>query len=306
MQNLLAFLTRYYHWLLFIVLEVVSGLLLFKGNTYRGSVWVSSANAVTGQVNAWRSSVEQFFSLTDRNLQLTLRNIELEEQLHALQGQLALIPDSMSAGLDAADSADVPVACSAATFIADTVTTPLLSRYHHLPANIISSQLNRRDNLLTIDRGEADGLRPDMGVACGSGVVGVVYMTSRHYAIVIPLLNTHSRISCSIRGTNYFGYLSWRGGAANEAYMEDVPRHATVQAGQWVETSGFSAIFPPGLTVGRIIDVKNSADGLSYSLRLRLSTDFASLREVCVITDTTFYERSALLTAARDSLSAAP
>lgn len=305
MQNLLAFLTRYYHWLLFIVLEVVSGLLLFKGNTYRGSVWVSSANAVTGQVNAWRSSVEQFFSLTDRNEQLTLRNIELEEQLHALRNQLALTPDSVSNG-SAADTAVAPAVGSAAAFIADTVSTPLLSRYRHLPASIISSQLNRRDNLLTIDRGEADGLRPDMGVACGSGVVGVVYMTSRHYAIVIPLLNTHSRISCSIRGTNYFGYLAWRGGATNEAYMEDVPRHATVKKGQWVETSGFSAIFPPGLTIGRIIDVKNSADGLSYSLRLRLSTDFASLREVCVITDTTFYERSALLSAARDSLSVAP
>ena len=305
MQNLLAFLTRYYHWLLFIVLEVVSGLLLFKGNTYRGSVWVSSANAVTGQVNAWRSSVEQFFSLTDRDEQLTRRNIELEEQLHALRSQLALTSDSLSNG-SAADTVDAPVVGSAAAFIADTVSTPLLSRYRHLPASIISSQLNRRDNLLTIDRGEADGLRPDMGVACGSGVVGVVYMTSRHYAIVIPLLNTHSRISCSIRGTNYFGYLAWRGGATNEAYMEDVPRHATVKKGQWVETSGFSAIFPPGLTIGRIIDVKNSADGLSYSLRLRLSTDFASLREVCVITDTTFYERSALLSAARDSLSVAP
>ena len=296
MQNLLAFLTRYYHWLLFIVLEVVSGVLLFKGNTYRSSIWISSANAVTGQVNAWRTSVEQFFSLTERNEQLTLRNIELEEQLQALQSKHTPVPDTAAA----------PVVGSAEAFCLDTVSSTLLSRYRHIPAHVISSQLNRRDNLLTIDRGEADGLRPDMGVACGFGIVGVVYMTSRNYAIVIPVLNTHSHISCIIRGTNYFGYLVWRGGATNEAYLEDVPRHATVKQGQWVETSGFSAIFPPGLTVGRIIDVKNSADGLSYSLRLRLSTDFATLRDVCVITDSTFNERSALLTAARDSLSTVP
>ena len=296
MQNLLAFLTRYYHWLLFLVLEVVSGVLLFRGNTYRSSIWMSSANAVTGQVNAWRSSVEQFFSLTERNEQLTLRNIELEEQLLALQSQLA----------PTTDSAVAPAVGSAAAFSLDTASAGFLTRYRHIPAHIISSQLDRRDNLLTIDRGEADGLRPDMGVACGFGIVGVVYMTSRNYAIVIPVLNTHSRISCTIRGTNYFGYLTWRGGAVNEAYMEDVPRHATVKQGQWVETSGFSAIFPPGLTIGRIVDVRNSADGLSYSLRLRLSTDFASLREVCVITDSTFYERSALLSAARDSLSTVP
>ena len=44
MRNLLDFLKMYHHWLLFIFLEVVSGVLLFKYNSYQGSVWLSSAN----------------------------------------------------------------------------------------------------------------------------------------------------------------------------------------------------------------------------------------------------------------------
>ena len=51
-----------------------------------------------------------------------------------------------------------------------------------------------------------------------------------------------------------------------------------------VETSGFSAVFPAGLFVGRVKKIENSEDGLSYRLQVNLGTDFARLREVCVLT----------------------
>ena len=50
MRNLLEFLSKYYHWLLFLVLEVVSFVLLFQYNSYQGSVWFSTSNAVVGKV----------------------------------------------------------------------------------------------------------------------------------------------------------------------------------------------------------------------------------------------------------------
>ncbi len=53
--------------------------------------------------------------------------------------------------------------------------------------------------------------------------------------------------------------------------------------GDYVETSGHSSIFPPGLFVGRIIAIGNSRDGLSYRVKVNLATDFADLRDVCVI-----------------------
>ena len=142
-----------------------------------------------------------------------------------------------------------------------------------------------------------------MGVASGTGLVGVVYLAGKHYSVIIPILNKQSRISCAIRGHEYFGYLSWSGGSPVEAYLEDVPRHAIFRKGDWVETSGYSSIFPPGISVGRIMAIYNSTDGLSYRLKIHLSTDFACLRDVYVINDKGIREQRLLMEAAQDSLS---
>ncbi|MBQ8097749.1 MAG: rod shape-determining protein MreC [Prevotella sp.] len=282
MSNLIAFLTKNFHWLLFILLEVVSVLLLFRYNSYQGSVWISSANVVSGKCYEWQSAVEQFFKLQQRDYELTQRNMELEQRLwRARQQLLALQPDT--AAVDSAFSA-------------------VASQLQMLPAKVVSSTLNRSDNLITIDRGRADGIEPDMGIVSGTGLVGVVYMVGEHYAVGMPLLNTHSRVSCAIRNSGYFGYLMWDGKNPAEAYMEDVPRHAQIELNEWVETSGYSSIFPPGISVGQIVDIGNSADGLSYRLRVKLAVDFGCLRDVSVITDRSFQEQQQLLMAARDSM----
>ena len=170
-------------------------------------------------------------------------------------------------------------------------------------ARVAANSLNKLENLMTIDKGRADGVEVDMGVACGNGVVGVVYLVGDHYSVVIPVLNaSSSRISCMIRGRGYFGYLHWYGGDPTVAYVEDVPRHAKFKLGEWVVTSGFSSIFPSGVLVGQIEQVYNSTDGLSYKLKVRLSTDFGNLRDVCVISDKSIAERALLMQAARDSM----
>lgn len=289
MRNLIDSLIRHYHWLLFLLLEVVSGVLLFRTGSYPGSVWLSSANVVTGKIYYWTTSVEQFFSLHLRNEQLTERNILLEGELQRLRREIAEAKDSTASA--AQDSLNYE--------------EELLSHYRVIAAKVVANEVSHTDNLITIDRGTDDGIHEDMAVASGLGVVGVVYMAGQHYSIVIPLLNRHSRLSCTLRGREYFGYLAWNGGRADEARLEDVPRHAVCEVGDWVETSGFSSIFPPGLTVGQVVSIDDSDDGLSYSLLLKLSTDFARLRDVCVITDSTFAERRTLLSQARDSLSTA-
>ena len=129
-----------------------------------------------------------------------------------------------------------------------------------------------------------------------------LYLVAEHYAIVIPVLNTKSNISCMIQNRGYFGYLRWKGGVSDLAYLEEVPRHAHFKLGDYVVTSGYSAVFPPGVRVGRILHVFNSADGLSYRVQLRLSTDFARLRDVCVIDDAAMKERLEIMRAAQDSI----
>ena len=283
MRNLLDFLKKYHHWFLFIFLEVISGVLLFQYNSYQGSVWLSSANAVVGKVYDWESRGAAFFSLTRANEELSLRNFYLERQVDQLRRLYA----------DATHD----------TTVVEHHELQLLSQYQLIPAKVVDNSLNKIENLMTIDKGRADGVEVDMGVACGSGVVGVVYLVADHYSVVIPVLNaSSSRISCAIRDRGYFGYLHWYGGDPTVAYVEDIPRHAKFRLGEWVVTSGFSSIFPSGVMVGKIEQAYNSSDGLSYKLKVRLSTDFSCVRDVVVISDKGIAERAALMQAARDSM----
>ena len=282
MRNLLEFLAKYNHWFVFLILEVVSMVLLFQYNSYQGSAWFSSANAVTGKLYEWDANVETFFSLTKVNQELTQRNAYLEQEVQKLSDSLVSVTKDSS--------------------IYHRDQFALLRNYRLIPAKVVANSVDKPGNLMTIDKGSADGIHKDMGVISGTGVVGIVYLVAEHYAIVIPVLNTKSNISCMIQNRGYFGYLRWKGGVSDLAYLEEVPRHAHFKLGDYVVTSGYSAVFPPGVRVGRILHVFNSADGLSYRVQHRLSTDFARLRDVCVIDDAAMKERLEIMRAAQDSI----
>lgn len=284
MRNLIDFLARHNHWFLFILLEVLSFVLLFHYNSYQGSVWFSSANAVSGKVFEWNASVTQYFSLVDVNKTLTERNIYLERQVEQLTEQLE------KAGRDSTEI--------------ERMQTSVLKDCNTIPAKVVSCSLNKLNNFITIDKGYADGVRKDMGVVCGTGVVGIVYLVSEHYSVLIPVLSSVSNISCTIRSRGYFGYLHWKGGSPEEAYIDDIPRHARFKLGDVIVTSGYSSVFPPGIVVGKIKHVYNSANGLSYRLKITLSTDFGRLRDVCVINDKEMDRKFEILHAAEDSISA--
>jgi rod shape-determining protein MreC len=178
----------------------------------------------------------------------------------------------------------------------------MLDSYKLIPAKVITNSVNKRDNLITLDKGSDDGVRVDMGVACGNGVVGIVYMVSKNYCVVIPVLNSHSNISVVVDKRGYFGYLHWLGHRSDRAYVNDIPLHAKVRQGDHIITSGYSSIFPPGVLVRQIVEVYNARDGLSYKLKVRLATDFGNLRDVVVISDRSIATRMRLMQAARDSL----
>ena len=162
MRNLIEFLKKYHYWFLFVLLEVVSLVLVFQYNNYQGSVWFTSANYLSGltlETDAWLHS---FVGQGDANQMLTERNLLLEREV-------ALLREQLSEERHKHDS----------TYV-DKGITPGLEAYKLIPAKVISNSINKADNLLTIDKGRYDGVHPDMGVACGNGVVGVVYMSSRH------------------------------------------------------------------------------------------------------------------------------
>lgn len=282
MRNLIEFLAKHHHWFVFILLEAISFTLLFRYNSYQNSVWFSSANVVTGKVYEWSSQLEKFFSLATVNQHLTQRNLALEQKVVELSEKLTAVTKDSSYV-----KADV---------------TQQLSQFKQIPAKVVSNSLKDANNLMTIDKGSADGVRKDMGVVSGTGVVGIVYLVSSHYAVVIPLLNAKSNVSCKIENRDYFGFLNWRGGSTDQAFLDDIPRHARFKLHENIVTSGYSSVFPPGILVGKILHVYNSPDGASYRLCVQLATDFSTLRDVSVIDNTLMKERIEVMRAARDSM----
>ena len=264
MRNLLNFLLRYNYWFLFLALEAVAAILLFRFNHYQQSVFFTSAGAVAGRVYEISGNISSYFHLRAQNEDLLDRNVWLEQRVAALEQALrAQGEDTLTLHSLARTSSREPLTI--------------------FKANVIKNSLNRTDNYITLDRGREDGITPDMGVVDAGGVVGIVYKTSAHYSLVIPLLNSKSSLSCKIVGSDYFGYLKWEGKDARYAYLKDLPRHAAFALGDTVVTSGYSTVFPEGVMVGVVDDMQDSHDGLSYLLKIKLSTDFGRLNGVRVI-----------------------
>ena len=136
--------------------------------------------------------------------------------------------------------------------------------YQLFKAHVIKNSLNLVDNYITLDKGSSSGIRSEMGVVDGNGIVGIVYETSPSYSVVISVLNSKSNISCKIIGSDYFGYLKWEHG----------------------DSRGFSTVFPEGIMVGTVDDMSDSNDGLSYLLKIKLATDFGKLSDVRVVART--------------------
>ena len=263
MRNLLNFFLKYNYWFLFILLEVISFALLFRFNNYQGSAFFTSSNQMAGMVYEAANNVTGYFHLKSINDDLVQKNVELELQMERLRSALMELT-SDSTGLE-------------------RMKSDALKGYDIYRANVINNSLTHVDNYITLDKGESDGIRSEMGVINGSGVVGIVYHTSSNYSVVIPILNSKSSISCKIKRSDYFGFLKWDGGSSEYATVKDMPRHSLFSLGDTIVTSGNSAVFPGGIPIGTVEDMSDSHDGLSYLLKVKLFTDFGRLNDVRVI-----------------------
>ena len=265
MRKLLEFLIGKRHWFLFILLEAVSLMLVYRNNAYQRNIIFSSANVVTGYIASISGSVTSYLNLRDINKELLERNGQLELQMLDLQDQLdALIADTVSFKGFAPDS---------------TEQFP----YSFVVADVVNNSVTHLSNYITVDKGKLDGIMPDMGVVSERGVVGIVSTVSDHFSVIIPLLNPKFRLSCKVLGSSYFGSLSWNGRNTLYANLDELPRHVEFQKGDTIVTSGYSAVFPSGIIVGTVADFEKQHDDNFYSLQVELATDFQALNNVSII-----------------------
>jgi rod shape-determining protein MreC len=219
---------------------------------------------------------EENRTLFERNSLLEMEILHLEQQLETLR---------VDRFLEENDDEAMP----------DSIA----ERYRYTTARVVNNSVIRLSNYITIDKGAQDGIRPDMGVVSIRGVVGIVSVVDEHFSVVIPLLNPKSKLSCKLKSGDYYGSLSWDGRDAQYANLEELPNHVEFQVGDTIVTSGFSAIFPPGIRVGTVVEMDNSRAHNFHSLRVKLATDFQRLKIVRVIRDDLQQERLAVEREAR-------
>lgn len=250
-------------WFLLALYIVLSCCLLMSHNPYQHHVFLTSAGAVSSSVYKAQSSVSSYFDLREINEDLNRRNAELQREILALRNRMQTMAEQIQA---------------------DTMQIfEPVSNFDFVVAHVIKNSIARPHNYITINRGEADGIKPEMGVIDRNGVVGIVNVVNDHSARLISLLNPDFRLSCKIKGTENFGSLVWDGADPTVALLEELPRHTVYQAGDTIVTSGYSAVFPEGLPVGYVIADDKAHNENFFTLKVRLATDFTTLSNVQVV-----------------------
>ncbi|MBD5367080.1 MAG: rod shape-determining protein MreC [Muribaculaceae bacterium] len=263
MHNLFNFLLRYRAWIVFIIYVVLSCVMLFSDNPYQRHVYMTSASKVSASVYDVAHSVTGYFHLRSINDDLQRRNAQLESEVIALR--------SMVNGLELELSSD-----------SITVAEPL-KEFDFILASVINNSITHPHNFITISKGSADGVEPEMGVVDQNGVVGVVNITGQHYSRIISLLNPDFRLSCKLKDSDVIGSLVWDGKSPREALLEELPKHTVYAPGDTIITSGYSAVFPEGIPVGVVMANERTHDDNFFTLRVKLLTDFTKLSTVRLV-----------------------
>ena len=171
----------------------------------------------------------------------------------------------------------------------DVTVSDTLSKqqYTYLAARVIKNSITLRNNIITINKGSADGIKTGMAVISPiKGVVGFVRDASEHLATIQSLLHKDTKISVNIKKNNVLGSLVWgeRNFNHHKAYIKDIPNHFKINLKDTVVTSGFGS-FPPGIPVGRISNTGVATGDNFLTIGIDLFNDFSTLTYVYVIKD---------------------
>ena len=161
-------------------------------------------------------------------------------------------------------------------------------QYHKIGARIIAKDSGSWFSVFRIDKGSDDGIKEDMNVIAGGGLVGIVTDVGANYATVRSIIDDSSRVSamaqqsgdsCIVAGDLQL----FKEGRLKLSYME---KDDDIKDGDMIVTYNISGKFLPGILVGYATDITvDYNDNLTKSGYLIPAARFDRLQEVLVITD---------------------
>lgn len=145
-------------------------------------------------------------------------------------------------------------------------------------ARVIRRGVARWTSAVVIDKGEDEGVRKDMAVITPKGLVGKVLMANRDFSEVLLLDDVNFRIAVRFLGSRSEGIASGTGQGVTVRY---VPKDVEIIKGDWVITSGLDGIFPEGILVGYVSEVREKE--FFREVSLKTSQDLKGLEFVAVL-----------------------
>lgn len=256
MQQIVNFLLKNKATLLFLLLFGLSLVFTIQTHSFQKSRFIHSANFLSGSVYKTTTNISNYFDLKEENIKLQEENAKLRS---------LVFNDSNSNQNIVIDS------------------TSYTNKYTITPAIIINNSFEKSNNILLIDKGKQDYLKPDLGVISSKGIVGVTRNLNSKYATVISILNTTISISAKLKKTNHFGSISWNTKNPKYVQLTQMPKIAPIKIGDTILTSGRSSIFPKNIPVGKIASFKLDTAENFYIINVELFNDMSSLDHVYVI-----------------------
>jgi len=254
MRNIILFFAKHGSTFLFLLLEIICFSLIVNYNSSQRSIYLNSANIISGNLFAEKQRFLDFFSLSEQMDSLQQENAKLMRRVLYHEGY------GESPEIDSSDF-----------------------NYSLIPAQIINQTTQSRNNYLTINKGTLNGISEDMGVINDNGLIGIVQNSNSKFSRVISILNSKSRISARIKNKGHFGNLVWNNLDTERMELEAIPTHAAVAIGDTIVTSGYSTMFPQGIQIG-FIETFNTRKGASnYTITVKLNNDFSKGNRVYVI-----------------------
>ena len=264
MNNLLNFFIKNSSWFIFAFYVILSLALLFRSNPFQQSVYLTSANGTVATISKGVNGASDYFHLKEINEDLHLQNAAQKQEILALKSQLNELELKYGAKPGASVSGN--------------------GDYTFISAHVISNSVANPSNYITINRGSADGVKPEMGVVDKNGVVGIVDAVNTHSSRIMSILHPDTKITCELKGNGNFGLLVWDGKSTDHAILKDLPKVEGYHVGDTVVTSSSSLSFPQGFMVGVVERISPTMKDDSFmTLIVKLSCKITHLSNVHII-----------------------
>lgn len=161
-----------------------------------------------------------------------------------------------------------------------------LSKYSPIQATVIGRNPDRWNELITINKGEMNGIETNMAVITADGLIGKIKSTTPTTATVqlISSGDPNNKISASIVQQDAAnGIIEGYDDKQDYLLMKRIPFDKEIKIGSIVETSGLGGVFPSRLIVGKVVEVKVDQNGLNQTAYLEPATDFYDIKNVIVV-----------------------